>query len=110
MLDLQRNQYSIETLKKHIYSHRIIEFLETQRLTADFIINYVLNPKYQLSDADAKITISDILRCQPHITKMELVLAITLNSNDAENNDDVDVDIDFERVACGQSCFQAKRP
>ena len=110
MLDLQRNQYSIETLKKHIYSHRIIEFLETQRLDANFIIHYVLNPKYQLSDADAKITISDILRCQPHITKMELVLAITLNSDTKDRDDEDDVDIDFEKVACGQSCFQAKRP
>ena len=110
MLDLQRNKYSIETLKKHIYSHGIIEFLETQRLTADFIINYVLNPKYQLSDADATITISDVLRYQPHITKMELILAISLNSSDVENNDDEEVDIDFEKVACGQSCFQAKRP
>ena len=96
MLDLYNKCYPIDTLKENIYALSVTDILKTQRLTVDFIVNYVLNPKYHLSRRDKKIQIVDVLRYQPHITRMEIVLAICLNG---ERENENEKDLDFEAVA-----------
>ena len=64
-----------------------MELLKTQKITAKFAVNYLLNEKYQLLN-DEKITIKDVLKFQPHIT-----ISMLINDND---NSDSDSGIDFE--------------
>ena len=71
MLDLS-NQHSEKILKKHIYEIHLMELLQTQKISASFAVNYLLNEKYQLL-VDEKITIKDVLHFQPHITIKMLI-------------------------------------
>jgi hypothetical protein len=83
MLDLSI-QHSEKILKKHIYEIHLMEILRTQKITAKFAVNYLLNEKYQLLN-DEKITIKDVLHFQPHITIQMLI-----------SDHDSDSGIDFE--------------
>ena len=42
MLDLYNKKYTRETLKKYIYSVRLIDILKTQKLDVTFIVRYIL--------------------------------------------------------------------
>jgi HJR/Mrr/RecB family endonuclease len=93
MLDLYNKIYSRETLKKHIYSVRLIDILKSQKLDTTFIVRYILNPKYQLCEIDEYINVDTVLLYQKHINKKEIEIALL-----EYNSDDDSID-DFETVS-----------
>ena len=72
MLDLYNNKYDRSILKENIYSISLIDVLKTQILDVKFIVQYILNSKYQLCDDEKLITNKMILQYQTHITEKEL--------------------------------------
>jgi len=93
MLDLYNNKYSREILKQNIYAVKLTDILITQTLDISFIVRYILNPNYQLSDEDQQLDIKKVLQFQPHINEKRL-LALLL----AYCKDDDSVE-DFETVS-----------
>lgn len=65
-LDLQNNKYDMRILKKNIYALSLREILETQNIDEKFIVAFILNPDYQLTDDD-KVTINDVLTIKKNI-------------------------------------------
>ncbi len=83
MLDLYNNKYDRATLKENIYALELIDILKTQILDISFIVRYVLNDLYQLTDKDKSINIDMVLKFQPHIQRENLQAALKLyNSHD----------------------------
>jgi len=83
MLDLYNNKYDRATLKEHIYAVELMDILKTQILDISFIVRYILNGLYQLTDEDKKINIDMVLAFQPHIQREKLQGALKLfNSRD----------------------------
>jgi hypothetical protein len=72
MLDLYNKRYDRETLKKYIYSVRLVDILKSQKLDVTFIVRYILNPKYQLNEIDEYINIDTVLMYQTHIDENKL--------------------------------------
>jgi hypothetical protein len=93
MLDLYNKQYNRETLKKNIYSVRLVDLLKTQKLDVTFIVRYILNSKYQLNEVDEYINVDTVLMYQKHIDKVKLREAMI------EYNSDDDSIEDFETVS-----------
>lgn len=93
MLDLYNTKYSRNELKTNIYAVKLIDILKTQSLDTTFIVRYILNTNYQLTEEDEQITIETVLQYQPHINKQKLQLELFLY-----NSDDDSVD-DFETVS-----------
>ena len=93
MLDLYNKRYNRETLKKYIYSVRLIDILKSQKLDLTFIVRYILNPKYQLNEIDGYINIDTVLFYQKHIDKNVLRESIM---NYTSDDDSVE---DFESVS-----------
>jgi hypothetical protein len=87
MLDLYNNKYDRETLKKNIYAVKLIDILKTQHIDVSFAVRYILNKKYQLHRED-NITKKMVLFYQPHITKMSLVIELSMYSPDDDSADD----------------------
>jgi hypothetical protein len=71
-LCLQNNNYSINILKKNIYFISLIEIIKTQYLTNDFVINYILNKDYQLTEEENNISVDMVLFWQKHLKKSDL--------------------------------------
>ena len=78
MLDLYNNQYDINILKKNIYAVNLIDVLKTQTLTYEFVLEYILNKDYQLTKEEENITITDIIKWQPHLLNTNLLDDTTL--------------------------------
>ena len=91
-LDLFRNSYDRDTLKKHIYELDLLDILKTQYLDASFVVKYIMNPKYDLDDRYT-FTADLVISYQPHITRSEILKELILYDSD---NDSVD---DFETVS-----------
>jgi hypothetical protein len=72
MLDLYKNQYDQETLKKNIYAISLLDILKTQKVDAEFAVKYLLQTKYQLLKEESFITAKIVLHFQPHILEEEL--------------------------------------
>jgi len=72
-LDLENNQYSMDILAENIYALDLRVILKTQILDAQFVVNYILNPNYQLSEDEERITVRDVLVNQPHIYLTEII-------------------------------------
>ena len=87
MLDLYKNKYDRETLKKNIYAVKLIDILKTQHIDASFAVRYILNKKYQLHIED-NITEQMVLFYQPHISKISLVIELSMYSPDDDSTDD----------------------
>ena len=68
--------------------------MKTQNLDVSFILQYILNPKYQLCDNEKTITNKMILQYQRHITENDLNdrLFHYVSDNDS-------IDINFELYA-----------
>jgi len=90
MLDLYNKQYDRETLKKHIYSEKLIDIVKTQNLDISFIVKYILNEKYQLCEDD-KISIDIVLKYQKHISKRQIIHL--LNFYDSDNDSILNFDV-----------------
>ena len=88
MLDLYNKQYSRETLKKYIYSVRLIDILKTQRLDVTFIARYILNSKYQLNEVDEYINVDTVLIYQKHIERKQLIEALMEYISDDDSIED----------------------
>jgi hypothetical protein len=88
MLDLYNKRYNRETLKKYIYSVKLIDILKSQKLDVTFIARYILNPKYQLTEIDEYINIDTVLFYQIHIDKKELIEVLENYSSDDDSVED----------------------
>lgn len=85
MLDLYKNQYNQETLKKNIYAINLVDILKTQKIDAVFAVKYLLQSKYQLLKQETFITPKIVLHFQPHITKEELYKKIIDYDSDEDD-------------------------
>ena len=72
-LDLKNNKYSMDILRENIYATGLLEILQTQTITEEFAVNYILNERFQLSDDEEKITFEYVLKMQPHLSKEKLL-------------------------------------
>jgi len=88
MLDLYNKQYPRETLKKYIYSVRLVDILKTQKLDITFIVRYILNSKYQLNEVDEYINVDTVLMYQKHIDKVKLREAMIEYISDDDSIED----------------------
>jgi hypothetical protein len=57
----------MEVLINNIYLFNLVDILKTQELTEEFIVNYILNPNYQLKEEEKSITMLDVLKYQKKI-------------------------------------------
>ena len=76
------NFYSKKVLIKNINNISLDVILSTQKLDLDFIVNYILNEKFQISSNEKNIDILTVLEEQPHINREDLLQAIKLSKND----------------------------
>ena len=88
MLDLYNNKYDRVTLKENIYSLNLIDILKTQILDITFIVRYILNDLYQLTDQDKTIDIDMVLKYQSHIQREKLLYALKLYNSDDDSVED----------------------
>lgn len=73
---------SIEHLIINIYYYNLVDILKTQVLTEEFIVNYILNPNYQLKEDEKQITFLDVLQYQPHLNYNKLLRLYLIGPND----------------------------
>lgn len=71
--DLLKNKYSIEVLEKNIDNLSISRILNTQILTPEFCVKYILNEEYASCVEETYICDFDVLRRQPHIKSSDLL-------------------------------------
>ena len=74
MLDLYNNKYSRAQLKEYIFALAMIDILKTQDLDCSFCVRYILNENYHFLSEDDNISIDDVVKYQPHISKTQLLL------------------------------------
>ena len=65
------------SLKDIIYRDSLWDIVKTRRLTADECVKYILNPDFQLTEEEQKITARDIVRYQRHLQYSDIVDAYT---------------------------------
>lgn len=99
MLDLYNNKYNRDKLKEYIYAVAMIDILKTQDLDCSFCVKYILNENYHFLSADENISIDDVIKYQPHITKTQILIRL---ANYKREDDSVE---DFESCANRQSGF-----
>jgi hypothetical protein len=92
-MDLEKNKYSLEVLKQNIYLLNLVDILRTQRLTARFVVHYILNNIYQLKKEEQYITMEDVIKYQSHITMSSLINEQLLYESGADSIED------FEEVS-----------
>jgi hypothetical protein len=85
MLDLYKNKYDRDTLKKNIYSFNLLDILKTQHLDYSFVVRYILNINYQFTHEEQSITTKDVLCFQPHLNKDVLEKEYLLYIDDNDN-------------------------
>jgi len=88
MLDLYNNKYDRKTLKENIYAINLIDILKSQILDLTFIVRYILNNLYQLTEEDKTIDIDMVLEFQPHIKRDKLVEALENYNSDDDSVED----------------------
>jgi len=88
MLDLYNNKYDRATLKEHIYAVELMDILKTQILDISFIVRYILNDLYQLTDEDKTIDVDIVLKYQPHIQREKLIEALEFYNSDDDSIED----------------------
>lgn len=74
--DIKQRPYDMDTLAQHMGTLSKEKVLTHQYLTAEFCVRYLLIP----DDSDDEITFWDVLKCQPHISKQELMDACRFQS------------------------------
>jgi hypothetical protein len=93
-MDLQKNKYSMDDLKKNIYSVNLWDILRTQKINEEFAIKYILNPNYQLTESEKTIDVNMVIFLQPHLKKKKLFHYLK-----TMNVDDDETDIKFDDYA-----------
>jgi len=80
MLDLRTTKYDIATLVKNVDDINIKTCVNTQILTADFCVKYVLNEEYMSCIEDTyMINIDYVINRQPHLTYESIIRAYENN-------------------------------
>jgi hypothetical protein len=69
---------------------KLTDVLKTQTLDVTFIVRYILNPNYQLTEEDEKITIEMVLQYQPQIDKKRLQMEMFLYNKDDDSVENFD--------------------
>ena len=74
-IDLYTQKYNIETLEQNINNLSLQTLLNTQHLTIEFCVKYLLDDDntYAWREEENDISYYDIVSCQPHINIDELV-------------------------------------
>jgi len=72
-INLYNTKFSIDALINNIYLFNLVDILKTQDLTEEFIVNYILNPIYQLTPEEKSITLLDVLKNQKKINENKLM-------------------------------------
>jgi hypothetical protein len=62
--------------------------LKTQKLDITFIVRYILNNLYQLTDEDKSINIDMVLKFQTHIQAAKLLAALKNYNSDDDSVED----------------------
>ena len=75
-------------MKENIYLLNLVDILKTQRLTARFVVHYILNNIYQLKKEEQEITMEDVIKYQPHISITSLINEQILYDSDADSIED----------------------
>jgi len=82
IIDLDNNNYSMLELRNNIYVTGLFKILQTQKITEEFAVNYILNKKFQLTEEEEKITINYVLKMQPHLDFNKLLSLYVLGPTD----------------------------
>ena len=73
---LRQHKYSIEDLEKYINDLNMKTIVNTQKLTIDFCVKYILNEEYaQCNEEVDLLTVHYVSYNQPHLDKTELLNA-----------------------------------
>ena len=74
-LDLYKKKYDIQTLEQNINNLSLHTLLNTQILTIEFCVKYLLDDdnKYAWREEEKDLLYYDIVSCQPHINIDELI-------------------------------------
>ena len=78
-VNLNVKEYDIKTLEDNISRLSKVTLLMYQTLTPEFCVKYILkkpNSENVSDDYDDDICIEEVLECQPHIVKADLLAAI----------------------------------
>ena len=74
VFNLRKYKYDIETLEKNIDNICVKTCVNTQILTAEFCVKYILNEKYMSCIEDTYcIDKGYVLRRQPHLTNEDIM-------------------------------------
>lgn len=71
-LDLYSFRFPNDVLEKNVNLLDLTTLLKTQTLTYEFILEYILNEKYQITPEEKTIDIYDVIHNQPHLDINEL--------------------------------------
>ena len=71
----------METLKNNINHLDLISILNTQELTVDFCVDFILNERYQVSSEEKNIDLLIVLNKQPHLNSKELFKKLSSSSS-----------------------------
>ena len=77
--ELYKNQYDLDTLKIIIYAVSLLDILQTQKLTAEFCVKYILNEDFQLLEEEKNINLNTVKIYQHHLTQQEFEIAFLLD-------------------------------
>jgi hypothetical protein len=70
-----------------------MDILKTQDLDCSFCVRYILNDNYHFLSEEENISIDDVLKYQPHISRIQLLICL---ANYKREDDSVE---DFESFA-----------
>ena len=83
-LDLHNKKYDIETLEQHVDEINMKTCVNTQILTAEFCVKYVLNEDYMSCIEETYcLDYGYVLRRQPHLTKEDIMCEYAKINNGA---------------------------
>jgi hypothetical protein len=66
-MDLYNYNFDIKTLENNINNLDLNTILDTQKLTVEFCIDYIMNEKYQCFSEESYIDVFQILKKQNHL-------------------------------------------
>ena len=74
-IDLYKKQYSLEILQQNVMSLSFAIILQTQHVTPEFCVKFILNDDfYEGVEESYLYTVDYVLKKQPHITEKDLLM------------------------------------